>query len=177
MAIKICILSAFTFLSVLGLHSLVKADEKAITNEDVYKILEKYTIFEKPHSIMKRQFERMQLILTGFLMGDQETITTSAIEIQEDMNELVLTHFPSAEHKADERAHMWKSIAEIIQETDEMNRHIEIKEFAEAHQHFSTITVSCIRCHQAARTWGKFPEIKPLPTEVIVPKVTSTLSE
>lgn len=159
--LKIIVLIFGLLLATLFLKQSAKADVKTMDNDYVYQILEKYGTYEKAHSVMSRQHERLSLIFSSFLMGDTRTINRTADELDKDMNKLVQTHLPNDDNKIV----VWKSIAEITEETAKMKKHVSNEEYDEAYASFTNITISCIRCHQVARKWGKFPEIKPLPTK------------
>ena len=165
--LKIIMLIFSLLITALLLKQSAQADDKVLTNADVYQVIQRSGIFKKTHLVMKRQHERLSLIFSSFLMGDTETIVHISNEIGKDINELALVPIPTEENKTI----VWKSLAEISKEAGEMNEHVLNKQYDEAFVNFTNITVSCIRCHQTSRQWGKFPEIKPLPAEV---ETTST---
>lgn len=142
--------------AILCLNLQSEAGDQTTTNDEIYRVLQKYALYKKPHSVMQRQYERIQSILTGFLMGDTQLIEENASAIQGDLHELVLSHFPEKEASNEEKAVIWKSVSEIANEAEAMHKNVQDRAYDKAYTHYTNMTVSCIRCHQTARSWGKF---------------------
>ncbi|MBI5024141.1 MAG: hypothetical protein HZC18_03975 [Candidatus Omnitrophica bacterium] len=138
----------------LCLSQPAMAGDKAVTNEDVYKLLNESSGFKKSHSVMSRQQEKLTAILDGFLTGDTGNIGKESDEFLNDMRQLLQTYPP--DEKSETGA--WKSTAKIVEEMHLMKEEISKNDYNKAYEHFANITASCIQCHQAARQWGKFPQ-------------------
>ena len=64
------------------------AENKVFTNEDVRQLFEKSEDFEKSHSVMIQQRERLKAILNGFLIGDTQAIHKKSDELLKAMKEV-----------------------------------------------------------------------------------------
>lgn len=157
------ILLVYSFLlAALCLSQSAIADDKVVTNEDVYKLLNESSGFKKSHSVMSQQQKKLTTILDGFLTGDTGDIAQASDGLLNDMRQLLQTYPPNEKSEAS----AWKSTAKIVEETHLMKEEISKDDYNKAYEHFVNITASCIQCHQAARQWGKFPQpVAPPPAQ------------
>src|SRR3989338_269484 len=150
----IFILACGMFLAMFFLNRPATPQDKAVTNDDVYKMLHKSSPdFEKSHSVMRHQKMKLAAIFEGFLVGDTERITEESNALLKDMNRLILENIPTPESEPS----VWRSVTEIVEETRLMKEEASNQNYSNAYGHFTRITASCIQCHQTAREWGKFP--------------------
>lgn len=138
-----------------------RSDDEVITNDDVYRTLNRSVAFQKSHSIMSQQSDTLTAITKGFLTGDTNMINHKSDELLAAMKQMLLTYMPEEEDEAD----TWQPISKIVEETREMKKDLAAEDFDKAYGHLSVITASCIRCHQVARDWGKFPAPPPAKKE------------
>ena len=149
------------FLAALCLSRPAMAKDKPVTNEDVYELLSESGIWERSHSVMSQQQERLTAILNDFLNGDTGHIKKESDELLNDMKQLLLDSPPNKENEPSS----WQSTTEIVEETHSMKEEISKNDYNKAYEHFVNITTSCIECHQATRQWGKFPQPAPSPAK------------
>jgi len=114
---------------------------------------------QETHAIMTRQHERIHALLDGFLLGDLESVNRFADEIASDMNQVPLA-FPPEPGREEAQ---WDAMTKIIDYAERIRSQAAIGKYEQAHQQFAEMTRQCMRCHQARRTWGTFPEGRELP--------------
>lgn len=154
MRIKTDALPIFPVLALLLLSagSPALAGSKFFTEEDVQQFLRNTKELDKSHSAMSQQGERIEAILKGFLSGDVATIQSEADGILKDMREVLQEYAPAGK----EGSVAWKTVTQIVNETQLMKEKLLKEDFNAAYLHFFSVPVQCIQCHQVLRRWGKF---------------------
>jgi len=145
------------FVALFFLSSSTMAEDKAVTNADVYQLLGKSSDFKKSHSIMQQQHTKLVSILDSFLIGDAKSINSKLDEFLTALDQLILTPLQNQENKSN----ILKVKADIVEEARLIKKAALKNDYTKAFEHFTNITNSCIQCHQVARQWGKLPEFAP----------------
>jgi len=146
-----------------------KAAERIITDDDISDSLQKSTAFNKAHSLMAAQGERLTAILNGFLTGNTKIIDSNSDELLKSMHEVIQAYPPTRETSTS----AWQTMMRIVEETHLMDEQISKSDYEKAFVHFNKISSSCIECHQLTRERGKLPKPAP-PEEVKTEAATKT---
>lgn len=109
------------------------------------------------HGVMVMQRQRLQKIMDGFIIGDPGSIKQNADELEAAMKEVVQAY----PQKDENDAIAWDAMADIVSQAQLMKKELSKREYQKAYGHYTHIVASCIQCHQAARSWGKFEEPEP----------------
>lgn len=151
------LLTAVGLLFLLVPFAGVQANE-VITNETIKKTLGETVAFQKSHSVMAGNHNRLRNILSAFLTGDLASVKTLAVEISASMSRL--TAFLSDDNP-EAQTEGWRAIAEMSHQAKEIEKSADAEDFVGAYNHYVSLTFQCVKCHQSVRSWGGFPIPKP----------------
>ena len=129
--------------------------EDPYTDEMIQSLFKKSETL-KVHRIMSEQRDRLRRIMDGFLTGDIQGIQQNADELSSAMQSVAFTLPSTAENNAE----VWKAMSGVVTESQLLKEEISKKDYQKAYSHYSQLMGRCIQCHQVARVWGKFDEIK-----------------
>lgn len=141
------------FLSAQSTSSGSGSPQEVVTNETLEKYLGPRIRFDSSHAVMLENHKRLELLLNAFLRGDTDTIKRLSDELTRSMS-VVRQIIPQ---DPEQGIPAYIAIADIANQSNAMRVEISRNNPLKAYEHYSRVISSCLQCHQAVRSWGKFP--------------------